>query len=115
MGSRWEFPGGKAEKGETPEEALARELEEEFDLTVAVKEPLCTTEFFHKGISFTLVAFRVEIEHPPAILKAHTQIGWFTVDEIEQLCLADSDRSLFEKLKPYLISQCQVEWSRSSE
>ncbi len=115
MASRWEFPGGKVETEETPEEALARELEEEFGLSVQVKEPLCTTEFYHKDVLFTLIAFRVEIEKDPLILTAHTQIGWYTLNEIEQLPLADSDRSLFEKLKPYLRSQCQAECNHSSE
>lgn len=115
MASRWEFPGGKVEGEESLEEALARELKEEFGLPVQVKELLCTTEFSHKNIPFSLVAFRVEMDQEPPVLTAHTQIGWFTVDAIEQLNLADSDRSLFEKLKPYLRLQCQTEYSRSSE
>ncbi|MCX7788057.1 MAG: (deoxy)nucleoside triphosphate pyrophosphohydrolase [Spirochaetes bacterium] len=115
MASRWEFPGGKVEMDETPEKALARELEEEFGITVQIHEPLCSTEFFHKDTRFTLIAFRVEMDKDPPLLTAHTQIGWYSPDEIEQLPLADSDRSLFEKLKPYFKSRFQVECNHSSE
>jgi 8-oxo-dGTP diphosphatase len=115
MASRWEFPGGKVEEGETPEEALERELQEEFGVNVQVQELLCTTEFTHKNTPFTLLAFRVELEQDPSILNAHTQIGWFELDAIQQLHLADSDRSLFENLKPYLKLRFQAECSRSSE
>ena len=115
MASRWEFPGGKVEEGETPEEALEREMQEEFGVAVQVKELLCTTEFFHKNTPFTLLAFHVEIEQDPSLLNAHTQFGWFDLDTIEELHLADSDRSLFEKLKPYLRLRFQAGCSRSLE
>lgn len=115
MASRWEFPGGKVEAGETPEKALERELREEFGVPVQVKELLCTTEFTHKNTPFTLLAFRVEMGQDPTNLNAHTQIGWFELEAIEQLHLADSDRSLFDNLKPYLKLRFQAGCSRFSE
>ncbi|GAB4221633.1 MAG: 8-oxo-dGTP diphosphatase MutT [Spirochaetales bacterium] len=115
MASRWEFPGGKVEEGETPEEALVRELQEEFGLPGKVVELLGSAEFFHRGTHFILLGYLVEMEQEPTLLNDHTEVGWFALDEIEGLPLADSDRSLFENLKPHLRSRFQAGYSRSSE
>lgn len=108
MGSRWEFPGGKVEAGETPEQALSRELQEEFGLPVQVKEWVGTTEFFNNSTHYTLLAYMVDMEGAPVVLREHTQVGWFSLDSVEDLNLADSDRSLFKDIKTLLRSRCQA-------
>ncbi|MFQ3619415.1 MAG: (deoxy)nucleoside triphosphate pyrophosphohydrolase [Spirochaetales bacterium] len=113
MGSRWEFPGGKVEEGETPEKALIRELNEEFGVPSRVLEFLGSVEFVHNSIPYSLLAFWVEWQTNPHFLEEHTEVGWFSLEEIEQLDLADSDRALFEKLKDSLKLHFHWEQSRS--
>jgi 8-oxo-dGTP diphosphatase len=115
MASRWEFPGGKVEGEETPEQGLKRELEEEFGIHADIGSLLFTTCFRNNDIEYRLISFEATIGEPPVFLAEHTEIGWFTLEEIERLDLADSDRVLFQKLKPYFILRFQAECSRSLE
>jgi len=98
MGGKWEFPGGKIEPGETPEESLARELEEELDVQARVGEFLCCVHYEGDGVSLELMVYRVDhFEGTPA-LKEHQEIRWVSPRELRLYELADSDRSVVERL-----------------
>lgn len=92
MGERWELPGGKAEPTESPEEALRRELKEEFDLDVEVGELRATTDFVNKGETHTLLLFDVQLPHSPHRLYDHDEVRFFSPSEIGTLSVVDSDR-----------------------
>lgn len=98
MGLRWEFPGGKVEKGETPEAALERELKEE--LNIETKTGALYTEKLHrypeKEIRLMFYFTSLIGGTPQPIEEA--QVGFFTMEEAERLDLADADRLLFEQL-----------------
>ena len=101
MGGRWEFPGGKAEKGETAEEALAREIREELGAQITVGRYICETKFSNGAKEYILKVFEAAFETPPGNLKEHQELRWLRWDEIDSLELADSDREVYEKLKTY--------------
>ena len=76
MAGKWEFPGGKVEAGETLEEALARELREEFDVTVVVGERIDEQIFFSNGQILRLIAFYVQHLRGAFIPVDHRKILW---------------------------------------
>ncbi len=105
MGGRWEFPGGKCERGESLREALVREWLEETGLSVSTGNELGRSCFQHKGKDFTLVAYEVFLPDAPADTPAepdlieHDQWRWVSIPDIPDLNLVDSDRALFENLQ----------------
>ncbi len=98
MGGKWEFPGGKIEPNETPEESLARELAEELAIQVRVGEFLCSASYEGDGVSLELLVYRVQrVRGEPALIE-HQDRRWVTPEELTALDLADSDRKVAERL-----------------
>jgi len=98
MGGKWEFPGGKIEPGETPEQGLARELEEELALNARVGKFLCSTRFEGDGVSLDLLVYAVDSFEGTPQLREHDEIRWVRPDQIASFDLADSDRRVVETL-----------------
>jgi 8-oxo-dGTP diphosphatase len=98
MGGKWEFPGGKIEPGETPEQSLERELEEELALRVEVGPFLCLASFEGDGISLELLVYRIDGVTGIPELRDHQEIRWVKPAELSSFDLADSDRRVVEQL-----------------
>jgi len=98
MAGKWEFPGGKIEKGESPEQSLARELREELDVRARIGELLCCASYEGEGISLELMVYRVEGFEGIPLLREHQEIRWVEPREVRSYDLADSDRQVAEKL-----------------
>ena len=98
MAGKWEFPGGKIEPGETPEQSLARELQEELDVRARVGTFLCRTFFEGDGVSLELLVFRVEGFDGLPVLREHQEIRWVLPCELFSYDLADSDRRVVQAL-----------------
>lgn len=98
MGGKWEFPGGKIEPGETPEQSLARELGEELCVRASIGEFLCTTFFEADGVSLELLVYRVERVEGELTLKEHDEVRWVKPEQLSSFDLADSDRMVVEAL-----------------
>jgi len=95
---KWEFPGGKLEPGETHQEAMVREWDEELRVPVSTGKFLCSGTFRHKNSDFKLSAFEVHLKHENFTLLEHTEIRWETLDTIAGMDLAESDRALLPQL-----------------
>ncbi|MDR2786730.1 MAG: NUDIX domain-containing protein [Treponema sp.] len=102
LGEKWEFPGGKAEEGESCEEALIREFREEFGVTVKVGPRIASSSFEHRGVVRDLYACLVYFTDFDFLPGEHSAWKWADFAEIEKLDFAGSDRKLFPALKVYL-------------
>jgi 8-oxo-dGTP diphosphatase len=113
LGGKWEFPGGKVEKGETDQAALAREYQEEFGVDAEIGPFLASSAFTHKGMDFSLNAYRVGFDEKDIRLAEHTEQRWACINDIRNLDFADSDRKLLEVLESELEKQAGVQQGKA--
>lgn len=90
----WEFPGGKIEPGETPQQALQRELREELSLEVIVTEHLITVHHNYPDFAITLRAYLCQATHPRLRLTEHDQAAWLTANQLSSLDWCEADRPI---------------------
>ncbi len=94
----WEFPGGKMEVGETPEEALVREISEELSAEISVDEYLCTVEYdypkFHLSMHCYICSLLTEALH----LNEHEAARWLKNNELESVKWLPADKIIVEQL-----------------
>ena len=94
----WEFVGGKAEEGETLQEALIRECQEEIGVTVAVGEPYMDVVYDYPDIPVHLTLFNAEIVQGTPTPMEHNAIAWITPDEIPNYPFCPADLPITDKL-----------------
>mgnify|MGYP001828331910 FL=1 len=97
-GGKWEFPGGKIDKGEIPEQALERELYEEFGVRTKTGRHLVTTHFDYKTFQIELMAYESIYLEGDFQLRDHDQIAWPQLHEIGNYDLSGADRVIWKAL-----------------
>lgn len=95
----WEFPGGKIEEGETPQEALVREIKEELDIKISVGELLDIVEYDYPTFHLSMQCFWATIEEGELVLKEHMAAKWLKKDELGTVDWLPADEGLVEKIK----------------
>ncbi|MBR5866771.1 MAG: NUDIX domain-containing protein [Spirochaetaceae bacterium] len=105
MGNRWEFPGGKVEPDETHEQAIIRELKEEFGTSCSVGQKITSTSFENNSKKYNLYAYdvKIDLDISELVLTEHSQVEWKEITDIPSLEFVDSDNKIYPEVKKYIL------------
>lgn len=95
---KWEFPGGKIEYKETPEECLLRELKEEFGITTKIGSFITESVFRYEDRKIRLLGYNAKYISGEFQLNAHEEVKWISIDEFDKYNFAEADIPLIEKV-----------------
>ena len=98
----WEFPGGKIELGEKPEEALKREIKEELKTAISVGEDLGIVEYDYPNFHLNMRCFMCSLVSEDITLLEHEAMKWLTAETIDTVNWLPADKPMTEKIKEIL-------------
>lgn len=94
----WEFPGGKIEPGESPEEALRREIWEELETLIIIEHLVKTIEYDYPLFHLTMHCFCCRIESGSLTLKEHEAARWLKLEELESVDWLPADKEVLDSV-----------------
>ena len=95
----WEFPGGKIEPGESREDALKREIQEELGVDIYIKELLCTTEYDYPTFHLTMHCYLCSVASGEIELREHKSAQWLTAETLDTVEWLPADKEIIAKLR----------------
>lgn len=95
---KWEFPGGKVEKGEDPKDCLIREIREELGIEIRVKSELTPVDFSYPTKTIRLIPFVAQWLGGVIVLAEHSNYGWYDQNQLFSLDLAPADLPILHEL-----------------
>ena len=95
----WEFPGGKVEPGETPQQALVREIMEELNTKIRVGDLIDTIEYDYPAFHLSMACFWAEVTAGHLELKEAEAAKWLTKDQLDSAAWLPADVTLIEKIR----------------
>lgn len=95
----WEFPGGKIDAGETPEEALCREIKEELDIEIAVGELFTTIDYDYPTFHITMHCYLCTIENGSLTLLEHEAAKWLSLEQLDSVTWLPADLLVIAELQ----------------
>lgn len=101
----WEFPGGKIEEGESPEDALKREIREELATEISVGEKIATVEYDYPTFHLTMECFLCQVVSGKLTLLEHENAKWLSSDELATLNWLPADKIILDKVAMFLRSK----------
>lgn len=99
LANKWEFPGGKIEPGESPEDCLRREIMEEFHVEITVKQFFGESIYNYDFNTIHLKAYLAQLERGDLKPTSHSEYVWAEITELDSYDFAPADRPLAEKLR----------------
>ena len=98
FGGKWEFPGGKIEKGETPEEAIRREIREELEVEIEVGPLLGTIEYDYPNFHLSMDTFLAKVREGTIVLKEAEAAKWLTKSSLDTVGWLPADQTIIKKI-----------------